>query len=85
MLSIKQLKEQHQECCPHSIFFDELTLLAFGESLSHMRVLDETVLVKDRFGVKHRAYVVESVRFETERVHYYFDTDSFRLVNPQRY
>lgn len=84
-ITIEELKKKHEQANPRSIFFETATLKAFGEYLSQMKVLKKTVIVKDRFGNKHRCYVVSSVRFKTEYVHYYFDTESFRLINPQRY
>ena len=84
-ITIKELKEKHLENNPKSIFFDETQLRAFGESIGNMSVLAHLSVVQDRFGFTHTCYVVSSLRFRKERVHYYFDSISFKLINPIRW
>ena len=84
-ITIQELKKEHIAKNPHSVFFDTATLRSFGESLSQMSVLQEKVKVKDRYDFTHYCYVVSSRRWRTQTVHYYFDEESLKLINPKRW
>ena len=85
MITITELKARHQAHRPNSICFDESNLRAFGESLATMRVLRNTVTVLDRYGFEHTCYVVSSRRWKETTVHYYFDTNTYQVINPRRW
>lgn len=84
-ITIYQLIERHTQKNPNSIFFEHATLRAFGESINQMKVLGRHVRVTDIHNNEHVCYVVSSRRWKTETVHYYFDTTSYKLINPKRW
>lgn len=79
-LSVYQLKDLHLKHHPKSHYFDCDTLKFFGESLSTMRVLKETVTVIGYSGEKHICYVLSklSKKYPTgkKRTYAYFDVET---------
>lgn len=68
-------------------FFDAGTLKFFGERISDMRVLKNTVQVKDISGEMHTCYVISATRRKNYMgackpysYHHYFDTTTYNHV-----
>ena len=86
-MTIYELKNKHLEHNPKSHFFDPDTLKFFGEALSRMKVLKETVTITDTSDKEHECYVVSATRTKDwsgsckPYVYYhYFDVDTFKNV-----
>lgn len=79
------LMNRHKIAFPDSHFFDHDTLKFFGERLSEMRVLKNTVKVIDYCGVEHSCYVLSSLQRKhpcgPTRAYHYFDVETFELVH----
>lgn len=83
-MTIYMLKNRHQTYFPNSHFFDYDTLKFFGECLSTMRVLKDTVKIKDYAGKVHECYCVSSLQRKApggpKRYYSYFDTTSYEQI-----
>lgn len=68
-------------------FFDRDTLKFFGERISDMRVLKDTVKIKDVCGNEHTCYIISATRRKNAfgtckpyKYYHYFDTETFEHV-----
>ena len=78
------LKDKHLAACPNSHFFDYATLKFFGERMSEMRVMKDTIKIKDSSGKEHECYVLSSRQMKypggPRRIQHYFDVYTFEQV-----
>lgn len=70
---------------PNGHFFDRDTLKFFGERRSEMRLLKNTVKIRDICGETHECYVISSVQrpgapLRRRRAYHYFDVDTLTDV-----
>lgn len=83
-MTVYELKACYLEKHPNGHFFDSDTLKFFGETLSTMRVLRETVQKRDSMGEMHTCYVLskQSKDFsgKKRRTYAYFDMETFEYV-----
>ena len=82
-----ELKNKIETVGKETHFFDADTLKFFGERLSEMRLLKDTITVTDVCDEKHICYVVSVTRRKNYRgpckpyaYHHYFDIVTFRHV-----
>ena len=65
-------------------YFSHDTLKFFGERLSEMYLLKNTVMIKDCLGLKHECYVLSSLQRNNpsgaKRVYNYFDVETLERV-----
>lgn len=86
-MDVYELKRLHLQNHPLSHFFDAETLKFFGESMSRMYVLKETVKIFDYLGDPHECYVLskqgKNLLGQKMRTYAYFDTKTFEEIqNP---
>lgn len=78
--SVYGLRDAYYEKHPNGHFFDHDTLKFFGESLSTMRLLKETITVTDICGDKHECYVLSRLQRKhpmgPRRTYAYFDVNT---------
>ena len=86
-MTFYQLKNKIETAGGENHFFDHDTLKFFGERLSEMRLLKDTVEITDVCGEKHTCYVISATRrknvFKSCKpyaYHHYFDTTTFQHV-----
>ena len=83
-MNVYKLIEKHKQNFPHSHFFDRETLKFFGERISEMRVLKDTVIVKGYDNEEHECYVLSSLQrkypFGKRRAYHYFDVKNFEQI-----
>ena len=84
-MNTEVLIDRHKRFHPESHFFDRATLRFFGERVSEMEVLDNTVKVHDTFYDKvHECYVLQSIQHNAPfgpMLHLsYFDVNDFSEV-----
>ena len=83
-MTVYELRSRYLEKHPNGHFFDSDTLKFFGETLSTMRVLRETVQKRDSMGEMHTCYVLskQSKDFsgKKRRTYAYFDMETFEYV-----
>lgn len=82
-MDVAKLIREHITHNPTSHFFDRDTLAFFGERISDMRVLKDTVPY-ERDGEKRNAYCLSSLQrnypLGKRRAYHYFDTETFKEV-----
>lgn len=82
--SVYTLKSAYEAKHPDGHYFDNDTLKYFGERLSEMRVLKDTIEITDECGNKHTCYVLSkfSRKYPTgaRRTYDYFDVDTFDII-----
>jgi hypothetical protein len=80
-MTISDLVREYYRHNPDGHFFDRETLKYFGETLSTMRVLKDTVTFNDYCGNPHTCYVVSRLQKKfpggPRRSLAYFDTTTF--------
>lgn len=84
------LIDRHKRFNPKSHFFDRATLRFFGEKVSEMEVLEDTVKVYDPYYEKvHECYVLESIQHNAPGGpmlrRSYFDVNDFSEVIGQEF
>lgn len=83
-MTVYELRSRYLEKHPNGHFFDSDTLKFFGETLSSMRVLRETVQKRDSMGEMHTCYTLSKLSKdftgEKRRNYAYFDVDTFEHV-----
>ena len=83
-MTVYELKARYLEKHPSGHFFDPETLKFFGETLSSMRVLRETVQKRDSMGEMHTSYVLSKLGKDfsgkKRRTYAYFDVNTFEHV-----
>ena len=83
-MSVYELINKTRTTEPH--FFDHDTLKWFGESISSMNVLKDTVTITDYLGVKHECVVLSKLSRKypggARRTYAYFDTTSWNQIFP---
>jgi len=82
-----ELKEKIENKGGESHFFDHDTLKFFGERLSDMRVLKDTVNITDYSGDVHECYVISVTRRKNAfgpckpyRFYHYFDVNTYQHI-----
>ena len=80
-MTVYGLIERYRRTHPYGHFFDHDTLKFFGERISEMRVLKNTVEITDIVGEKHTCYVLSSLQrkhpVRPVRSYHYFDVDTY--------
>ena len=83
-MTVSDLIYYHKRNYPTGHFFSTDTLKFFGERISEMRVLKETVKVKTWSGEVHECYVLSSLQRKNpsgpKRAYHYFDINTFELI-----
>lgn len=78
--NIDQLIREYYRKNPNGHYFDMDTLKFFGERRSEMRLLKDTVKVKDYYGNEHECYVVSILQRKhpcgARRKYAYFDVNT---------
>lgn len=76
-MTVRELIEKHTKNFPDSHYFDKETLQFFGERISEMRVLKQTVINIDG----RECYVLSSYQRNIGKRHYsYFDVNTFEEI-----
>lgn len=82
--TVYDLKNAHEQAFPGSHYFDTETLKFFGERLSDMYVLKDTVIVKSVDGEEHECYVLSKhqKRYDGKyiRCYDYFDVKTLEQI-----
>lgn len=82
--TVYDLKNAHEQAFPNSHYFDPETLKFFGERLSDMYVLKDTVNVKSASGNMHECYVLSKRQKKSDgkyvRRYDYFDIKTLDYV-----
>lgn len=85
-LTVNQLKDAYMKAYPEGHYFDEGTLRFFGEKLSDMKVLGETMTIIDSIGEAHDCYVLEKISHDfmdrKMRTRGYFDVETLKTITP---
>lgn len=80
-MTVYELKRNYYKNNPDGHFFDRDTLRFFGERMSDMRVLKNTVIIKDYRGNDHECYCLSSYQRKhpcgPTRAYHYFDVKDF--------
>ena len=83
-MTVYTLIDQYHIHNPGGHYFDHDTLKFFGERISDMRVLKDTVEITSAGGEKHTCYVLSSLQRKhpsgPRREHSYFDINTFEYV-----
>lgn len=83
-MTIHELIKTYYEKNPDGHYFDKDTLRFFGERISDMYVLKDTVKIKDISGEKHEAYVISRLQRKhpggPRRTYAYFDVDTLNDI-----
>lgn len=85
-MTFYELKNQIEKHNPGTHYFDRDTLRFFGERLSEMYVLKNTVVVRDYYGHFHTCYVLSKYSRNypggPRRTYAYFGVETFKAVRP---
>jgi len=83
-MNVYSLIDRHKSMNPDSTFFSHDTLKFFGERISDMNILKDTVKITDYCGEEHECYVLSTLQRKhplgKRRAHYYFDTTSYERI-----
>jgi hypothetical protein len=87
MKDINEFIREYYRKNPRGHYFDRDTLKFFGERISDMRILKDTIKVKDVLGEEHEAYVVSRLQRKypggARRTYAYFDVNTLEdIVRP---
>lgn len=84
MKNIDELISAYYQKNPKGHYFDRDTLKFFGERRSEMRLLKDTVKVKDISGEEHEAYCISSLQRKhpsgLRRTYAYFDVETLDYI-----
>ena len=83
-ISVSRFISEFKRHNPDDHYFDRETLKFFGEYISEMRILKETVTIEDCRGIVHECYVLSKIQHEAPagptKVRDYFDIKTFERV-----
>lgn len=82
--NVYDLRNAYYDKHPNGHYFDHDTLEFFGESMSTMRLLKDTVTITDISGEKHECYVLSKLQrkypYGPKRSYAYFDVNTLNDV-----
>lgn len=83
--SVYDLKRAYERKYPNKHFFDKETLKFFGERMSDMRILKNTVTITESDGNEIECYILSSLQrnhpLGARRVYHYFDVNTLRAIS----
>ena len=83
-MTINKLIKAYYEKHPDGHYFDKDTLRIFGERISDMYVLKDTVKIQDISGEEHECYIVSRLQRNhpggARRTYAYFDVDTLNDI-----